>query len=140
MTEPAVQRGPGAFQWNAGGWFGAQVGSTVWLLVFAAILLAQDRLDGALPLLLAFTGANGVGLWLWSRRATLAPYTAIQILVATMGVATLAALLGLRWTGALSEAEHAFADGPQRLYWTLLLYPALMAMFALQERAARRRR
>lgn len=25
--------GPGRFQWNTGGWFGTQLGSTVWLIL-----------------------------------------------------------------------------------------------------------
>ena len=31
--------GPGQFQWNTGGWFGGQLGGTLWILVGAATLI-----------------------------------------------------------------------------------------------------
>ena len=43
--------GVGAFQWNRGGWFGAQLGTTLWLVILGVLLLAQARPPGALLVL-----------------------------------------------------------------------------------------
>jgi hypothetical protein len=31
-----------AFYWNAGGWFGGQIGGTVWLLICGLVFFAKD--------------------------------------------------------------------------------------------------
>lgn len=37
-----VSPNPSAFSWNAGGWFGSQFGSTLWLLVVGVLSLFSD--------------------------------------------------------------------------------------------------
>ena len=44
------KRGTGRFQWNTGGWFGAQVGSTCWLFFAAISFLSQTPRLAALLL------------------------------------------------------------------------------------------
>jgi hypothetical protein len=39
-----------AFAWNGGGWFGAQFGSTLWLLILGIVLLRKDSLPAWLCL------------------------------------------------------------------------------------------
>ena len=71
--------------WNAGGWFGSQLGSTLWLALLGGVFVAQGRASGW-ALLLAFAAANGIGVALWGARGRLAAYTALQTLVGVTGL------------------------------------------------------
>jgi hypothetical protein len=125
------RRGEGAFQWNRGGWFGSQLGATLWLVLLGVMLLGRSEPVGGLVLLSGIL-PNAVGLVLWRRRETLAPYPAIQALIAVCGLGALAALLSIGTAGiAMSSSE--LPSG-----WLLLMYPGLMLAFHLQERAARK--
>ena len=125
------RRGPGAFQWNRGGWFGAQCGATLWLVLLGGLLLAQSRSVGAAVLLCGLV-PNAVGIWLWRRRDAWTPYPAVQVLLVACGLCALLALLCVR-------AEGGELPGAQPLsLWTLSVYPGLMLAFHLQERGARR--
>ncbi|KAA3628962.1 MAG: hypothetical protein DWQ09_06240 [Proteobacteria bacterium] len=53
--------------WNAGGWFGAQIGATVWMLVAAVLTAIRDPSTGVVVLLL-FVVPNVIGLMLWLSR------------------------------------------------------------------------
>ena len=53
--------------WNANGWFGSQLGGTVWILVAAAIALGHNTWTG-LTLIVIFLIPNIVGYLLWSRK------------------------------------------------------------------------
>ena len=127
----------GAFQWNAGGGFGSQLGSTLWLALLGGVFVAQGRASGW-ALLLAFAAANGIGVALWGARGRLAAYTALQTLVGVTGLCTLGALLALDGAGDLASMDPRFSEHPRRLFGVLLIFPALMALFALMERGARR--
>ena len=85
MTEQKTKPGPGRFQWNRGGWFGAQVGATAWLLLLGGLMLGQGRMGGAVVLALALA-ANGVGFWLWSQRNEREPYPSIQMMLGACAV------------------------------------------------------
>src|SRR5262245_26948748 len=55
------------FVWDAGGWFGALFGCTVWMFVLGTTTVALDPLAG----IVAFAGfaiGNGGGFALWRRR------------------------------------------------------------------------
>ena len=125
------KRGVGAFQWNWGGWFGSQVGATLWLVLLGALLLAQGKPAGGLVMVFGVV-PNLVGLALWRRRHSVSPYPAIQALLAVCGVCALGALVFLRASGAAQLPENMPSD------WFLLMYPGLMLTFHLQERGARR--
>jgi hypothetical protein len=90
----------------------------------------------ALVWLACFVVANAIGFQLWQRRDRLRPYLAIQLLLATCGLAGLLAMLTLHIAGP---------DAIRQLSWrrsgypVLLLVPALMAWFAVFEHGARRR-
>lgn len=132
LVKPEGKFGNGAFQWNRGGWFGSQIGATLWLVLLGFVLLAQSRLIGGLFILLGLV-ANFAGLWLWRKRESLAPYPAIQILLATCGLCALISMLSLR----ASEIPQPSVALPS--LWFLLMYPGLMLVFHLQEGNARRR-
>jgi hypothetical protein len=133
-TEPTVGRG--SFQWNAGGWIGAQLGSTLWILISAGLFTFEEPAL-ARTLLACFLVSNAIGLGLWSQRHRIAPYPAIQALVVVMGLAALAAIYSIDHAGRLLEFEPRLASRPRVLYAMLLLYPALMILFAFRERAGR---
>ena len=78
-------------QWNAGGWFGGQLGSTVWILVAATLTTFQDIRTG-LILFAIFAVPNIVGLALWNRRDSLSCYAATQLLIFLAGVFGLLAI------------------------------------------------
>lgn len=125
------KRGAGAFQWNRGGWFGSQIGATLWLVLLGGVLLVQSRPVGGF-LVVCGVMPNLIGLALWRRRQSISPYPAIQILVAVCGFGALAAMLGLRVVGLAQPSSEMPS------LWFLLMYPGLMLGFHLQEQAARR--
>ena len=68
---------PSTFSWNAGGWFGSQVGCTLWLLILGLVLLPKDPLAAG-SCIGGFVVLNAWGFFLWRRQATLRAYSGIQ--------------------------------------------------------------
>ena len=128
MKDP-VKRGPGQFLWNLSGWFGGQIGATLWLILLGCLLLAQGELVGAVAVALGLL-SNGVGLLLWRRRQTMSPYWALQVLLGVAGLSAAVSLAAISVAGSSFDASSAF--------WYLLACPALMLALHLQERAARK--
>ena len=126
------KRGTGRFQWNTGGWFGAQVGSTCWLFIGAIVFLSQTPPLAAL-LLGCFVLANLVGTIIWLNRGTVDPYRAIQVLALVIFAFTAIAMASADWLGFLGELDQRVKN-PRRLYLVLLMFPAMMTMFHLQNR------
>ena len=125
-----------ASHWQAGGWFGSQLGGTAWLFVSALVIGARSPSSAAV--LFAWRlAANAVGTSLWALRARLDPYRALQILVATTVLAGVAATRWLELRG-----EFALLDPrvePRTMYLLLgSLWVALAALVAFKARAARR--
>lgn len=73
MVTKQSRLGPGRFQWNVGGWFGAQLGSAVWLLIAAPILLPK-YVEAGVVALSCFLVPNTFGLILYLSRSRMAPY------------------------------------------------------------------
>ena len=119
-----------SFRWNAGGWFGGQIGASLWLGILGALIVFSDVPAGLLALA-SFVILNAVGLLLWSLRGSLDAYPASQIFLAVctvvVGVAVL--FLGTR------EASLQYGGLP---IWIPLIFPA--AMFMLHLRRPRRYR
>ena len=112
------------FQWNTGGWFGAQIGSTFWLLLLGLGAVAQSFNMFAL-LIICFLIPNLIGTGLWMNRARIAPYTAIQILLFVLCAATSLALLGADYLGYLYILDQRIQN-PRNMYWILMIFPTLM--------------
>ena len=70
--------------WNANGWFGSQLGGTVWILVAAAIALGHNTWTG-FTLLVIFLVPNIVGYLLW-RIKKFSCLASIQILFGLSGL------------------------------------------------------
>lgn len=123
--------GAGRFQWNLGGWFGSQVGGTLWLVLLGGVLWAKGQGAGAALLGLGLA-ANALGCFLWTRRQILDPYLALQLLLGACGIAAALSM----WL--LAGAGVTAADAGLPSLWAVLIYPALMAWFAFLEHQTRR--
>ncbi len=135
---PARSESP--FEWNAGAWFGAQVGASCWMLLAALVLLGSD-VAAAGGVGLVFVAANGAGWLLWSRRERMPAYRGILLLIVVLGVAALAALVWIDVRGQLPVLWR-YSAGVQPgsrvfTYALLLVYPAVAAMVWARERSAR---
>ena len=140
MNAIAPMPGSGHFQWNTSGWFGSQLGGTVWMLAGAASCARQaPRI--ATVWLGCFLFAIIIGTWMWRRRDRLRPYPALQVLLLVVGVSGLVALISV---DALRPASLRLDMPPSEMrmgFRALLIgVPVLMAWFALQERAAMKAR
>jgi hypothetical protein len=124
---------PGFLHWNRGGWFGGLAGGTAWLLI-GAIMLAPQAPALAAIWLAGFILINVVGILLWRQRALVRPHTAIQVLLFLCGVT---GVLGWLTLNTLRPELVNTFGGPVRGYWAFLIFPALMAWFAIMEYASR---
>lgn len=127
-----------AFSWNLGGWLGAQLGGSLWMLILGVVLLWREPVSGAVCLA-AFAALNLWGVYLWKSRGKLTAYAGIQRLL--MGVC--ATYLLVVWVVNASGASQPPSPGEwvsTRLpYGLVALGPALMLFFHIMERAARKR-
>jgi hypothetical protein len=125
-----------ASHWQAGGWFGSQLGGTAWLFI-AALVIASRSPTSAAVLLGCGVAANLVGCLLWLQRARLDPYHALQGLVAASVLAGAAATRWLELRGEFGLLDPRVS--PRTMYVLLaVLWLALTAVFAHKGRAARR--
>ncbi len=130
------KQGIGRFQWNAGGWFGALLGSTCFLLLGAISFLSTQPLLSVVWLA-AFIISVAIGVFLWNRRDHIAPYAAIQGLLLTIGLFSTVAILAAR-----AVAPEILANvnmSPISSLWLLAIFPGMMLLFHLLELAARNR-
>jgi hypothetical protein len=122
------KEGSGKFQWNTGGWFGAQIGSTLWLLLLGMILLNKNVIIGSI-ILLFFILPNMMGWIIWHERHRIEPYPAIQALLGMIGFSSLFAVIILDLSGYITKLEPGMRDSPKQAYWYLLIFPVLMIAF-----------
>lgn len=87
-----------AMQWNLGGWLGAQLGSTCWILIAGLLALQHDQRVGATVLVL-FALPNLIGWRLWASRGRLSPVGAARSLILTAGLFGLATVYVLERGG-----------------------------------------
>ena len=114
--------------WNAGGWFGSQVGGTVWILVAAGLSAVEDVSIG-LVLLGIFTVPNVVGYLLW-RRKPLSCYAAIQALIGLAGVCSVFAIYVLDRAQLWGEIQSGGSVSAQSGYFIVgIVCMVLMLMF-----------
>jgi hypothetical protein len=113
------------FAWNAGGWFGALFGSTIWMLALGVGVLSEDRAAAGF-VFTSFVAANLWGILLWRRRARLSAYAGLQWLMVGLLVAFAVAIV----------TANARSLAVQVPYWAIALPVPLMAMFWLRQRFA----
>lgn len=136
MNKRQPRRGPGAFQWNAGGWFGSLIGGTAWLLAGALFFMLGDEVlawiwAGCFALGLG----TGVGLW-WARHRLL-PYPAMQVLLLVLFLGALIAFLAVDLRNQLGLLLPAALNNKGEFYVCLLVFPGLMLRFYIMERRVR---
>jgi hypothetical protein len=121
------------FQWNAGAWFGSQLGGTLWLLVGSAVMLTSSPLSSSVWAA-SFALANALGLTLWASRGRLGMYSALQILLLGVGLVSLASMASADWCGQLPGLMTGSPNPRLTAYAALLVIPGLMVMFWFKER------
>lgn len=133
------KRGKGSFQWNAGGWFGGQIGGTIWMLLAGSLVLYQGSWLGAV-ILLFFLLPNVIGSLMWYRRDHISPYPAVQALMAVVGLFSLLTLAAFDVSGRFPGPGPHSQGSPRSLYWIMVIFPATMIMFHLQNRSGGKKR
>lgn len=126
-----------AFVWNAGGWFGSQFGCTLWLLILGLVLLRRDAVAAG-ACLASFAISNAWGLYLWGRRARLSAYAGIQrfLLLASVLIVVVVWVVNVR--GASAPPAPGTLVSTYLPYGAVVVAPALMLVFFLRERQAKR--
>jgi len=126
--------GSGQLQWNTWGWFGGQVGSSIWLLVLGIIAVVQGDALGWVPIGLCLL-ANLVGTLLWWWRDRLAPFPAVEILLGTITLLSAGGVVTILEAGLLGVGPDV---PPGRwVYLYLLIFPALMVQLWVVDHARR---
>lgn len=137
MTFQSHSAPPAGLVWNAGGWFGAQLGGSCWIAICAGLLGGQDAAV-AMAVLAIFGIANGGGAALWLARRHVSAYRAMQALMGLLGAAGVLAVLVIERSGLWGVVQGQ--GGTVSTGQMYLLIPAvtlaLMALFrSLQRRA-----
>lgn len=125
-----------AFVWSASAWFGAQIGSTLWLLLLGVLLFRRDGAVAALCFA-CFAASNTWGGFLWSRRATFSTYAGFQRLLGAVALFTAAVVVTVNLRGLSQGQESSEFVSTHLPYWAIGIVPAMMLVFAWRERAAR---
>ena len=90
--------------WNAGGWFGAQIGSTCWIVICAALLVRHD-VTIATTVFALFLTANVLGTLIWRARDRISSYSGINALLIMIGAVSLAAVFVVDRSGLWHVVE-----------------------------------
>jgi hypothetical protein len=118
-------------EWNTGGWFGSQLGGTVWILIAAAISFGHDISIGII-LLSLFLVPNIGGLILWHQRK-LTCYQSLQIVFALSGFVGLLAIYVLDQNSLWLEIQKGAAISKEMGYLLLtVIILVVMAWFHLK--------
>ena len=130
MSSDPKNSPPTALSWNAGGWFGAQIGSTCWIAISAAILVTQDLIVAGVVFAL-FLAANFIGFLIWRSRDKMSAYVGIQALLILMGIVSLIAVFIIDRSGYWQVIEGV--GGKVSAFQMYMLIPvmifALLALF-----------
>jgi hypothetical protein len=119
-------------QWNIGGWLGAQVGGTVWILV-AGILSLWVDVNTAMIVIALFVLANVIGMAIWRRRDKLSAYAGIQILLPIVGAVGLGTVYMLDRSNIYESMQVGGTVSARSTYGLIILVvAALMLMFYFQ--------
>ncbi|MDH3376255.1 MAG: hypothetical protein OER87_00965 [Gammaproteobacteria bacterium] len=114
--------------WNFGGWFGGQLGATVWMLV-AGILTAIRDFPVGMFVVLLFAIPNVVGVVLWQSRR-LSCYASTQLLIGVAGICGLVTVYALEKANTWMQMQTGGQVSAQSSYWIIgLVYGGLILMF-----------
>ena len=123
--------------WNIGGWFGGQIGATVWMLVAGILTAVRDFQTGMFVVLL-FAIPNIIGLILWLSHK-FSCYLSTQLLIGVSGLCGLVAVYVLDKANVWMEIQSGEQISAQSTYWIIgLVYVGLMLMFYFRFGLARK--
>jgi hypothetical protein len=128
---------PSAFTWNTGGWFGAQFGSTLWLLILGLVLVRTDALAAWLCVA-GFLVLNAWGFHLWRARGWLSAYAGLQRFLLAAAVVVTVVVVVVNGRGLSEPSAPGAMVSTYLPYWTIAAAPALMLFFFFRERKTRR--
>ena len=118
-------------EWNAGGWFGGQIGATVWMFV-AGMLTAFRDIPTGIVVMLLFTVPNAIGFILWQSRK-LSCYASTQFLIGISGVFGLLTVYILESSNTWLQIQSGDQISASSTYWVIgLVFGGLMIMFYLR--------
>ncbi len=118
-------------RWNAAGWFGGQIGATLWILVAGVLTAIRDISTGMIAVLL-FAIPNAIGLMLWHRRR-LTCYASTQLLIASAGICSLLTVHLLQRAGAWRQIQSGGSVSATSTYWIFgVVFVGLMIIFYLR--------
>ena len=107
------------------------------MLILAVLIALKDPFVGGV-VFVCFAVPNTIGWSLWKRRQRLRPYSAMQMLVVVEGVFALIAMAATHLGHAMRHLPESSQTSPWAMYAALLVYPAVMFQFHVQERGMRR--
>jgi hypothetical protein len=131
-------RTPTAFSWNAGGWFGSQLGCTLWLLILGVVLLSKDSLAAWLCVG-GFVLLNAWGLYLWRSREKLTSYAGMQRFLLATSVIIAMVVVVVNGRGVSEPPAPGALVSTYLPYWAIAVAPGLMLLFYWRERQVKRR-
>src|SRR6185503_60823 len=114
-----------AFVWNAGGWLGAQLGSTLWLLILGLVLLPRD-MPSALLCLGIFALLNALGCFLWRLREYLSAYKAYQTFLGAAAALFATVIVLLKVQGVSEPPAPGSTISTYLPLWAVWIAPGMM--------------
>ena len=127
-----------ALVWNAGSWWGSQMGASAWAFILGIVLLFAD-IPAAVVCLGAFAAFNCYGLHLWRRRDNLTAYGGIQRLLFafTLLFAIVVVVLSVR---GITESQTPFGTVPLQIPYRGIALPLVFIVwFFVWNRTIKRR-
>ena len=125
--------GPGRFQWNTGGWFGASLGGSAWMILVAGFLVFHDQPTLALIPAVGFPIVLLISLLLWACRTRIYPFPALMALLGLVAISVLLvvivvpsyaspeALAAMNWPASTGLTILASAIAPSLMIWFLFV-------------------
>ena len=137
MTSQSRSVRPAGLVWNAGGWFGAQLGGSCWIAICAGLLGGHDAAV-AMAVLAVFATANVGGAAMWLARQRLPAYRAMQALMVLLGAAGVLAVLVIERSGLwfVVQGRGGTVSAGQMYLLIPVVTLALMVLFRLLQRRA----
>ncbi len=135
----AVANGQRPLSWHAGGWFGSQLGGTLWLLILGVFLIPQEQLAASVCIG-SCVALNVWGLYLWRCRLHLTPYVGIQRFLAAEAVVVALVVWTVNWRGVSKPPPPGSLVSVYLPYWAVAIVPAVMLFLWFQEWGRRRNR
>lgn len=122
-------------KWSRGGWLGAQLGGSVWLLV-GGLLAVSRNLSAGIQMCFLFLIVNAVALLLWRWRRELSFGTGLEALLALLAVGSIVGVYVLDRAGVYESIQRGGIISARATYGLIVIVVVgLMAFVHLRFRA-----